>query len=96
MEQSSSKKTIGIIVILIIIIVGILLMMKKSAPITVPTATTDQAAQQSPAPVVDTTPAGLIKASGTSDASLDQDTASIDAQLKAFQSDATSANQVVQ
>ena len=98
MENTSSKKTIGIIVILIIIIVGILLMMKKSAPVTVsaPTANTAETQQPAPAPVVDTSPAGLIKSSGTATASLEQDSASVDAQLKGLSTDTTSANQAVQ
>ncbi|MEI8130568.1 MAG: hypothetical protein WCG55_03635 [bacterium] len=98
MEHTSSKKTIGIIVILVIIIVGILLMMKKSAPITVPTSTanTPSTSQPAPAPVVDTSPAGLIKSSGTATASLEQDSASVDAALKGLSTDTTSANQAVQ
>ncbi len=97
MENTSSKKTIGIVVILVIIIVGILLMMKKSAPVTVSTSPTNTAQTNQPvAPAPDTSPAGLIKSSGTATASLEQDSASVDAELKGLNSDTTSANQAVQ
>ena len=94
MQNSSSSKTIGIVIVLVIVVVGIWLMTRKSTPDDVrPTTATTQTQTQ---PVTPQAPAeapavSSIKTSGSSDAALNQDTASLDAQINGLNSDATAA-----
>lgn len=99
MSNSSSSKKIAIIIILAIIIIALWLIIKKSGSSPVNNDTQMQASvgqQASNHIATNTTPSNpdvsQIKNSGTSDAALNQDAASLDAQLNGFASDTSSAS----
>ena len=94
MENTSSSKTIGIVIVVIIIIVGIWLMMRKPTDTTVPAANNGAYTSQSSDQTQGDTSA--LQSSGSSNADLAADSASIDAQMQGLSSDNASANQAVQ
>ena len=103
-NSNSSSKTVGIVVVIIIIVVGIWLMVRKPSSDTMvnqPAATTTGTSQTTTTTTTtSTTPTDPnvqgIQSSGNSNASLDQDSASIDSQMQGLSSDTTAANQTPQ
>ena len=98
--SNNSSKTITVVVVILVIIVAIALIARKhpaaapatdlggsSSAVTAPTADTTASA-----PATDPSTAA-IQNSGSSDASLSQDAASIDAQMNGLNSDNTAAAQ---
>ena len=102
--SSSSSKTIGIVIVVVIIVVGIWLMVRKpssgtmtpTSATTSDTTTTQTTTDQNAGPMQPATPASGIQSGGSSNADLDQDSASIDSQMQGLNSDSTAANQTAQ
>ncbi len=98
MSNSLSSKKIAIIAIVAVIIIAMWFVMKKPSSVSnvqtaaqakvTETATSQTAAVVNAAPVDPSVEA--VKASGNSDTALEQDVASVDAQLKGFSSDSAS------
>lgn len=88
------------VLVIVIIIVGIWLMIHQPAEEAKTVQPDTTAVQQKPSDTAPaqtpSTPATMIQNSGSSNASLNQDSAAIDAQLKTLDSDTTAANQTPQ
>ena len=101
MSNTSSSKKIAIVVIVVIIIIVLWFVMKNPTTNQVSntatdTTTTNTATSQQGASALGAMPTdpdvAAVKNSGDSDDSLNKDAASIDAQLKDFNSDTTNAS----
>ncbi len=97
MSNSSSSKKIAIVAIVAVIIIALWFVMKKPAtPSVSPQANADTSVASQTATVVNAMPADpavlQVKGSGVSDASLNQDSVAVDAQLNGLSTDSKNAS----
>lgn len=106
-NSSSSKKTVGIVIVILIVIAGIWLMTRKSGSDYSNTASSSQTDNdmsgmnmQQPSGTTGAGTSGTgtssVSSTDTSDAALNQDAASIDAQMNGLNSDSAAAQQSAQ